>query len=71
MSRHNYTLFKTYPFTPGQKIRIEGGRRAGDWEVTAVNEEKVTLRCPVSGKEFSWPLFCYVVSEEEGRWPEI
>ena len=61
---HDVTVFKPYPFTIGQKIRIEDSRRAGDWEIVAISEHKVTLRCPISRKEFDWTKFCYVVDEE-------
>jgi len=31
----------------------------------------VTLRCPISGKEFEWNRFCYLVDEETGvAWPQ-
>jgi len=64
------TLFKPYPFVPGEKIRIEGGPRSGDWEVLAFNEKKVTLRCPVSGKEVEWAGFCYFSEKsDEAPWP--
>ncbi len=69
--KHDVTLFKPYSFTVGQKIRIEGGRRNGDWEIVAVGEHKVTLRCPISKKEFEWTKFCYLAAEEEGvAWPK-
>lgn len=64
------SVFKPYPFTKGQKIRIEGSKRSGDWEVIDFTENKVTLRCPVSKKEFEWALFCYHVDDEENaEWP--
>lgn len=67
---HDVTVFKTYPFKAGQKIRIEGSRRGGDWEVVKATENMVTLRCPVSRKEFEWPIFCYHVEDEKGaEWP--
>lgn len=63
-------MFRAYPFEKGQKIRIEGGPRRGDWEVISVSETKVGLRCPVSFREFEWSRFCYFVEEEEGvEWP--
>jgi hypothetical protein len=64
------TVFRPYPFQPGEKIRIEGGRRRGDWQVVAVDDKNVTLRCPVSGREFSWAQFCYLVGVESRHWPE-
>ena len=50
MAKHKVTIFKPYPFQVGQKIRIEGSTRDGDWEVADVTERKVTLRCPISKK---------------------
>lgn len=64
------TVFEPYPFVQGQKIRISGGRRAGDWLVIAVSDKTVTLRCPVSGREFAWDRFCYHVRDEDRPWPE-
>lgn len=66
----NVTVFRSYPFQAGQKIRIEGSRRQGDWEVVGIGDHTVTLRCPVSHKEFEWPGFCYFVEEEQDSvWP--
>jgi hypothetical protein len=63
-------VFKPYTFEIGQKIRIENSRRAGDWEIAAVGEHTVTLRCPISHKEFEWNKFCYHVAEEKNvTWP--
>ena len=70
MSNHKVTIFSPYPFQQGQKIRIEGSRRGGDWEVIGIEENKVTLRCPVSHKEVTWDKFCYVVEEkDDAPWP--
>ena len=67
---HDVTVFRPYPFSVGQKIRIEDSRRSGDWEIAAISADKVTLRCPISGKEFAWTAFCYVVEEEtDSTWP--
>ena len=63
------TVFSAFPFKVGQKIFIKDSRRAGDWEVRDVSESKVTLRCPVSGKEFKWDRFCYFVEESDREWP--
>ncbi len=64
MPKHKVTIFKPYPFQIGQKIRIEGSTRGGDWEVADVTERKVTLRCPISKKEFTWDLLCYFAEEK-------
>ena len=69
--KEKVAVFKAYPFAKGQKIRIEGGRRAGDWLVVESEENTVTLRCPISQKEFSWTRFCYFVEEQdEQQWPQ-
>jgi len=70
MALHKVTVFSPYPFQKGQKIRIEGSKRHGDWEVIDINERKIFLRCPISGKEFEWDRFCYFVEEQENApWP--
>ncbi len=71
MAEEKVTVFRPYPHAVGQKIRIEGGPRAGDWEVVGVTERKVTLRCPISGREFEWNRFAYLAGEEEAaEWPQ-
>lgn len=67
---HDVTVFEPYPFEVGQKIRIDGKYRHGDWEVVAVSGNKLTLRCPVSHREFVWDRFCYMVRDEKDvAWP--
>lgn len=67
---HDVTVFRSYQFKVGQKIRVEGHRRGGDWEVVDVGEHKVTLKCPISHKEFSWSNFCYHIEDEKDTtWP--
>jgi hypothetical protein len=71
MNQHTVTIFEPYDFKPGQKIRIDGGKRNGDWEVIAVDDAKVTLRCPISGREFQWARFCYSVEVRDTEtWPQ-
>ncbi len=70
MERYDVTLFEPYPFKVGQKIRIEGGKRKGDWEVIGISDAKVMLRCPISHREFEWSRFCYQVEERSNEtWP--
>ena len=70
MSKHKVTIFKPYPFQVGQKIRIEGSKREGDWEVVDITDHKVTLRCPLSKKEYTWDQFCYFTEENiDTSWP--
>jgi hypothetical protein len=71
MSLENVAIFRYYPMAAGQKIRIEGGPRAGDWEVIEVTERKVTLRCPITGRQFEWDRFCYFVEDRANEeWPQ-
>ena len=70
MPSFNITVFQPYSFDIGQKIRIDGGPRAGDWEVVGLDERKVKLKCPLSGREFNWDRFCYFVEErDDQQWP--
>lgn len=69
MAEHRVAVFQQYPFQPGQKITIADGPRRGDWEVLAADDREVTLRCPVSGREFTWKRFCYLAEEREREWP--
>lgn len=70
MVNHKVTIFKPYSFEIGQKIRIEGSKREGDWEVVGIDDRNVTLRCPISKKEFTWDMFCYFAEEKDNSpWP--
>lgn len=71
MDVFDVAIFKRFPFKVGQKIRILDGKRQGDWEVINSSETKVTLRCPISGRQFEWDPFCYLVEERHNEiWPE-
>jgi len=70
MATHNVAVFAPYAFVVGQKIRLDGGRRAGDWEVIGVSDKKVKLKCPISHREFEWDRFCYLVEERTDEWPK-
>lgn len=70
MDNKTVTIFRPYPFKEGQRIYIEEGPRHGDWEVVGVSEKKVTLRCPISKREFEWHRFCYFAEESaDSPWP--
>ncbi len=70
MGKHHVIRFKPFDFRIGQKIRIDGGKRSGDWEVIGVTDAKVKLRCPISAREFEWARFCYTVDELDNEtWP--
>jgi hypothetical protein len=62
-------IFRPYPLQVGQKIFIESGPRRGDWEVLAMGDQKVRLRCPISQREVEWDRFCYFVEERNDLWP--
>jgi len=71
MEIQKVTIFKPYTFYEGQKIKIEGGPRNGDWEVAGLTDHKVRLRCPISLKEFEWDRFCYFTEDRAGvHWPQ-
>jgi hypothetical protein len=71
VAAHKVVVFRPHPLQVGQKIRVEGGPRAGDWEVIGVSERKVKLRCPISHREVEWDRFCYFVEERDGlEWPQ-
>jgi hypothetical protein len=71
MARHTVAQFTVYPFKIGEKINIADGPRRGDWEVVAVSKHKVTLKCPISKREFEWARFCYFVeSKSDAIWPQ-
>jgi hypothetical protein len=70
MENEPVVIFRSYPFKVGQKIYIEDGPRHGDWEVIAVSERKVRLRCPFSKREFEWNRFCYFAeTSKDSPWP--
>ena len=71
MALYDITIFRPYSFQIGEKIRIEGGSREGDWEVVGLSEAKVKLRCPISQREFEWDRFCYFLqNREQTEWPQ-
>lgn len=71
MATYNVAFFTPYPFQTGEKINITQGPRRGDWEVIGVTERKVTLRCPVSLREFEWDRFCcFVENRDIDEWPQ-
>ena len=71
MALYDITIFRPYSFQIGEKIRIEGGSREGDWEVVSLSAGKVRLRCPISKREFEWDRFCYFLqNREQNEWPQ-
>lgn len=71
MATARVTVFRPHPLQVGQRIRIEGGPRNGDWEVIGVTERKLRLRCPISHREVEWDRFCYLVEQRDDlEWPQ-
>ena len=56
MTTSRVLLFRPYPLKAGDKIHIEEGPRSGDWEVLAASEKTLTLRCPISQRQFERAL---------------
>jgi hypothetical protein len=71
MPLHQVTVFNPFPFVIGQRIRIDGGPRHGDWQVIGLSEAQVRLRCPISGGEVEWDRFCYLAETREQEWPML
>lgn len=69
MAEEDVIVFRPFSFREGQKIRIDGGPRRGDWLVIGVSARQVRLRCPVSLREVEWDRFCYFMEEQQGVWP--
>ncbi|MBF0388710.1 MAG: hypothetical protein HQK71_01255 [Desulfamplus sp.] len=70
--KDDVTIFKPYPFKVGQKMRIDGSGRNGDWEVVDIGTNKMTIRCPISHKELKCDKFCFFVEERINEdWPKI
>jgi len=42
---------------------------AGDWEIIDLTPLKVTLRCPVSGKELTKDRMFFFTQEKKAQWP--
>jgi hypothetical protein len=67
MAERDLRRFRRSPVKVGEKIWLEDdGPRQGEWEVMAVEEDKITLRCPIAHRlEFIPPL--YEISGEEAE----
>lgn len=71
MAKTSVSLFTPYPFQIGETIRISDGPRAGDWQVIDLTKHKMTLKCPISKREFTWDRFCYLQQTLENEtWPK-
>lgn len=58
MAERELRRFRRSPVKVGEKIWLEDGPRQGEWEVMAVEDDKITLRCPIAHRlEFIQPLY--------------
>ncbi|MBN2808106.1 MAG: hypothetical protein JXR80_01295 [Deltaproteobacteria bacterium] len=49
------TVFEPYEFTVGERILRRRKGKLEDWDVIAVNDKEVTVKCPFHGMELTWP----------------
>jgi len=56
------TIFKPYPFRVGEKIKRLRKGKMEDWEVAQVDEETVTVQCPIHGDVITWKRSHYWVA---------
>ncbi|MBN2332955.1 MAG: hypothetical protein JXO49_02480 [Deltaproteobacteria bacterium] len=47
-------VFTPYPFTVGQRIVRQRNGKNEDWDVIAVTDEEVTVKCPFHGNVLTW-----------------
>ena len=48
------TIFEPYRFTVGERILRRRKGKLEDWDVIAVNDDEVTVKCPIHGMELTW-----------------
>ena len=48
------TIFEPYQFTVGERILRRRKGKLEDWNVIAVNDDEVTVKCPIHGMELTW-----------------
>ncbi len=60
------TIFEPYPFRVGERIKRRRKGKLEDWEVIAVDNETVTVRCPFHGLELTWKRNCFWSAAEPG-----
>jgi hypothetical protein len=64
MAEREIKKFRRTPLKVGERIWLEDGPDPGEWEVMAVEDDKITLRCPIAHRlQFVPPL--YQMSAEE------
>ena len=48
------TIFEPYRFTVGERILRRRKEKLEDWDVIAVSDDEVTVKCPIHGMELTW-----------------
>jgi len=48
------TIFEPYPFRVGERIKRRRKGKLEDWDVIAVSDDEVTVKCPFHGMELTW-----------------
>ena len=48
------TIFEPYPFRVGERIKRRRKGKLEDWDVIAVTDDEVTVKCPFHGMELTW-----------------
>ncbi len=48
------TIFEPYQFTIGERILRRRKGKLEDWDVIALSDDDVTVKCPFHGMELTW-----------------
>ncbi len=48
------TVFEPYPFKIGERILRRRKGKLEDWDVIAVDNTEITVKCPFHGMELTW-----------------
>ncbi len=61
------TVFEPYPFKVGERILRRRKGKLEDWDVIAVTDTEITVKCPFHGMELTWKRnnFCYGEKPED------
>lgn len=48
------TIFEPYQFKVGERILRRRKGKLEDWDVIAVNDDEIKVKCPFHGMELTW-----------------
>ena len=48
------TIFEPYQFTIGERILRRRKGKLEDWDVIAISDDEITVKCPFHGMELTW-----------------